>query len=264
MTTSLPTQKEALSTLVHLKNASMRYSNGVTAIEGLNLTLNSGDFVALVGPSGCGKSTLLRLIAGLIEGTTDEAKVHGLTPTQALKRSEAGFVFQSPTLLPWRNVQGNVQLPFELKSDSTNHQFSAVNEILQRVGLEDFTEAYPHELSGGMKMRVSLARALVTKPKLLLMDEPFGALDEITRERLNMDLVALWIKDRPTVFFVTHNVYEAVFLSQRVLVMSRRPGRIVDDIAVPFTYPRLASLRADPHFARLAGQVSESLSGAMT
>lgn len=248
---------------VQLKNVSMRYPNGVTAIEGLNLTLDNSDFVSLVGPSGCGKSTLLRLIAGLIESTSGESQVHGLTPVQALKHSEIGFVFQSPTLLPWRNVEGNVQLPLELKSGSIDQQLLATHEILERVGLTDFTKAFPHELSGGMKMRVSLARALVTKPKLLLMDEPFGALDEITRERLNMDLTTFWTKDRPTILFVTHNIYEAVFLSQRVLVMSRRPGRIVDDIAVPFAYPRLASLRAAPHFVNLTSQVSESLSGAM-
>lgn len=241
----------------------MRYPNGVTAIESVHLTLTRGAFVALVGPSGCGKSTMLRLIAGLIHGTTGQIQIHERAPTQALKRFETGFVFQSPTLLPWRSVRSNVELPLELNAETSAKNF-AVSEILERVGLADFADAFPHELSGGMKMRASLARALVTKPELLLMDEPFGALDEITRERLNMDLAGLWLKDRPTILFVTHNVYEAAFLSERVLIMSRRPGRIVDDIAVPFAYPRGASLRADPHFARLTGRISESLSGAMT
>lgn len=238
----------------------MVFPGGLEALQGIHLELQAGEFVSLVGPSGCGKSTVLRMMAGLLQPTTGDVTVAGLHPRRARReKQDVSFVFQEATLLAWRSVRDNVRLPLELRGIPARQASESVQTLLALVGLTEFEDAYPRQLSGGMRMRASIARALVTRPDLLLMDEPFGSLDEITRQRLNEDLLALWMRDRWTALFVTHNVYEAVFLGGRVLVMSARPGRLVGDFDVPFQYPRPGTLRADPDFARLAGKVSDCL-----
>ncbi|MCE2447904.1 MAG: ABC transporter ATP-binding protein [Candidatus Latescibacteria bacterium] len=194
------------------------FPSGVQALRDLDLEISRGQFVSIVGPSGCGKSTFLRLVAGLDQPTSGELRVEGHDPLGL------AFVFQDATLLPWRSVAHNITLPLELRREAADER---VAQTLELVGLTDFAAAYPAQLSGGMRMRVSIARALVTRPQILLLDEPFGALDEITRQRLNEELLRLWQEDRWTGLFVTHNVSEAVFLSQRVLVMSARPGHLL-------------------------------------
>ena len=219
-----------------------------------------GQFVSIVGPSGCGKSTLLRLVAGLVAPTRGTLEVAGEPPAVARRdRARLSFVFQDATLLPWRSVRANVRLPLELSRSRAGDDEARVDEALALVGLSDFAGRYPSELSGGMRMRVSLARALAIEPELLLLDEPFGALDDITRQALNEELMNLWFKRRWTALFVTHNIAEAVFLSERILVMSPRPGRIVADLSVPFAMPRTAALRSQAEFARLTGDVSRTL-----
>ena len=245
------------SPLVVARRLGKRFANDIEALLGVDLDILGGEFVSIVGPSGCGKSTLLRLIAGLIPLSSGDLTVDQLPPVEARRqRQELAYVFQEATLLPWRTVAGNVLLPLELRNQRDP---AFVDQILELVGLADFARAYPSQLSGGMRMRVSIARALVTRPDLLLLDEPFGALDEITRQRLNEELLRLWEEERWTGIFVTHNVYEAVFLSQRVLVMSPRPGRLIADIAVPFAHPRDPDLRTAPEFNRIAAEVSHQL-----
>jgi NitT/TauT family transport system ATP-binding protein len=235
----------------------------VAALDGLDLRVRQGEFVSLLGPSGCGKSTALRLIAGLTEpssGTIEWDRQHAVSRT----RSHAlGFVFQEPTLMPWATVAANVRLPFKLEGASAKETLPRVGAALARVGLKGFEQRYPRELSGGMKMRVSVARALVTEPRLLLMDEPFAALDEITRFRLNNDLLALWQSLGKTIIFVTHSVFESVYLSQRVLVMSDRPGRIVAELRIDAPVSRDESFRTSGSYAAACRQVSEALSRAM-
>ncbi|MEO8377772.1 MAG: ABC transporter ATP-binding protein [Candidatus Sumerlaeota bacterium] len=237
------------------QSLSLTFGNGVQALRDVSFDIEQSSFVSLLGPSGCGKSTLLRIIAGLIAPTSGTL---GGDAGSAAHRNELSFVFQSPALLPWRTVTQNVQLPLELArvEDAVSQR---VMEMIELVGLREFAGAYPHELSGGMQMRTSLARALVTKPRLLLLDEPFGALDDITRQRLNEELLALWGRDKFTAIFVTHNVSEAVFLSQRVMVMSPRPGRIHETFGIPFEYPRDRELRATAPFAQLSGMLSNSI-----
>jgi NitT/TauT family transport system ATP-binding protein len=239
------------NSVITAEKLNLTYASGVKSLEDISLTLKHGEFVSLVGPSGCGKSTLLKIIAKLLHPSSGALNVSN--------EKNLSFVFQAPTLLPWRSVLDNIALPLELTGLGKSERLEKARALLPRVGLEEFANAYPNQLSGGMRMRVSIARALVTDPDLLLMDEPFAALDEITREKLNSDLLDLWTKQKCTVLFVTHNVYEAAFLSTRVLVMSRRPGRIVDDIAVPFAYPRNITLRATSEFAALTGHISQSL-----
>lgn len=226
---------------------------GVQALRDLNLEISRGQFVSIVGPSGCGKSTFLRLVAGLDAPTSGQLRVSDHDPLGL------AFVFQDATLLPWRSVERNVTLPLELRRQADD---AHVAQTLELVGLTDFAAAYPAQLSGGMRMRVSIARALVTRPQILLLDEPFGALDEITRQRLNEELSRLWQEDRWTGLFVTHNVSEAVFLSQRVLVLSARPGRLLADIPIPFPYPRSPYLRSAPEFIRLVNGISRQLARA--
>jgi NitT/TauT family transport system ATP-binding protein len=251
--------------LLRLAGISKTFNNGVTALAGIDLTIRPGEFVSLLGPSGCGKSTLLKLIADLTQpssGTIDwpQSAYDALgTPEPAL-----GFVFQEPTLLPWRTVSDNVHLPLLLAGVSKRDAKDRVDEVLALVGLSAFADAHPRQLSGGMKMRVSIARALVTKPKILLMDEPFAALDEITRIKLNDDLLELFAKRGLTVIFVTHSVYESVYLSSRIVVMSSRPGRISADIPIEAHYPRNEEYRTSTLYNERCRFVSAALRHAMT
>ncbi len=243
--------------LLCLRGVGKVFSNGVTALSDVDMAIREGDFVSLLGPSGCGKSTALRLIAGLstpTSGTIDRPGSTGDT---------VGFVFQEPTLLPWASVFDNVWLPLRLKGVSRAEAAPAVMEMLARVHLDKFAAAVPRELSGGMKMRVSIARALVTKPRVLLMDEPFAALDEVTRFKLNNDLLDLWQDQRFTTVFVTHSVFESVFLSNRVIVMAARPGRVFEELAVDAPYPRNEAFRTSPVYTALCKQASDMLAGAI-
>ncbi len=246
--------------LLMLRGVGKTFSNGVTALSGVDLTIREGDFLSLLGPSGCGKSTALRLIAGLSTPTAGLLDWRG-SPWR--NSSAVGFVFQEPTLLPWASVFDNVWLPLRLKGVSRMKAAPAIREMLSRVGLSTFEEAVPRELSGGMKMRVSIARALVTKPRLLLMDEPFAALDEITRFKLNADLLDLWQEQRFTTIFVTHSVFESVFLSNRIVVMAARPGRVFREIDVGAAYPRDEAFRTSPEYAALCREASGVLADAM-
>jgi NitT/TauT family transport system ATP-binding protein len=249
--------------LVILEGVQKYYASRALALEDINFAVRAGEFISLVGPSGCGKSTLLRLIAGLGEATAGQVLVGGLPPARARReRGDMAFVFQDATLLPWRTVQGNVEFPLEIKGVSKIQRRAAAREALTTVGLLETGRRYPRQLSGGMRMRVSIARALTTKPRLLLMDEPFGALDEITRQRLNGELLRIVALAGWTVVFVTHNVFEAVFLSTRVLVMSRQPGRIIGDIAIGLPAPREPELRTTAAFSGYAAQVMRLLAQA--
>jgi NitT/TauT family transport system ATP-binding protein len=243
-------------TIVSLRNVGKTFESGMVALDGLSLDVNSGEFVSLLGPSGCGKSTALRIVAGL------SAPSAGTVEWPA-GDSKIGFVFQEPTLMPWADVTANVRLPLKLAHAGGALSQIAVRQAIARVGLTEFTHSYPRELSGGMKMRTSIARALVTEPQLLLMDEPFAALDEITRFKLNNDLLRLWQDLRRTVIFVTHSVFESVYLSQRIVVMTPRPGRVFADIAIPASYPRDESFRTSAEYVDYCRQVAEALSKAM-
>ena len=246
---------------VSLRGVTKAYDNGVMALGLLDLEIGKGEFVSLLGPSGCGKSTALRLIAGLsapTSGAVGIASHAGRTrPGQSI-----GFVFQEPTLMPWTSVHENVRLPLKLAHVPAAEADTRVGEALAQVGLSEFADAFPRELSGGMKMRVSLARALVTDPDILLMDEPFAALDEITRFRLNNDLLALWRNLQKTVIFVTHSVFESVYLSQRIVLMTPRPGRVFTEIAIPAPYPRDERFRTSPEYAGYCRIVSNALAPA--
>lgn len=234
------------------------FAGGVVALKGMSLRVNEGDFVSLLGPSGCGKSTALRLIAGLAEPTSGRIEWNGDGGAGGI-----GVVFQEPTLMPWTTVARNVFLPFRLRGRSFASVRDEVFEALRLVGLEGFPDAYPRELSGGMKMRVSIARAMVTRPRLILMDEPFAALDEIARFRLNDDLLEMKEKTGCTVIFVTHSVFESVFLSERILVMTSRPGRVVRELVVDEAYPRGAAFRTSPECAAHARAASDALRATM-
>jgi NitT/TauT family transport system ATP-binding protein len=249
--------------LIVVDRVGKQYANGTVALEDISFQVSDGEFVSLVGPSGCGKSTILRMIAGLGAITSGDILFEGLPPDRARKeRSDLAFVFQDATLMPWRDVIGNVELPLELRGMSKELRRKTCSEALETVGLAEVAHSYPRELSGGMRMRVSLARALAAHPRVLLMDEPFGALDEITRQRLNDELLRLCALAGWTVAFVTHNVFEAVFLSSRILVMSQRPGRIVADVPVDLPYPRVPAMRTSPEYSRLVGRVVGLLEGA--
>jgi NitT/TauT family transport system ATP-binding protein len=232
---------------------SMVFPDGTHALSETTFDVRAGEFVAVVGPSGCGKSTLLRIASGLNQASSGKVDVD---------RTSLGYVFQDATLLQWRNVLRNVELLAELEKVPPGERRQRAADAIQLVGLTGFEQKYPKQLSGGMKMRASLARSLVLDPKVFLFDEPFGALDEITRERLNDELIGLFQRKGFAGLFITHSINEAVFLSTRVLVMSARPGRIVGDFAVPFEYPRSPELRFEPAFAALCGQVSAELRGA--
>jgi NitT/TauT family transport system ATP-binding protein len=243
---------------IEVLSAEKIYSNGTRALLPVNLTINQGEFVTLLGPSGCGKSTLLKMIAGLVE-PSDGKLMLWRKDSREKAQVPLSFVFQEATLMPWSNVHNNVRLPLDLAGVPRAEANTRVSEALELVGLGKFAKVLPRELSGGMQMRVSIARGLVTRPKLLLMDEPFGALDEITRNRLDSDLLRLWREQGLTVVFVTHSIHEAVFLSQRVIMMAARPGRVVEDIAINEPFPRDEDFRVSPTFARYARQLQDSL-----
>jgi len=241
---------------IELNHVSKVYSNGTVALHDMNLAIQDAEFVSLVGPSGCGKSTVLRIIAGL--GQMNSGSIDWGVCDRKL-----AFVFQEAALMPWATVQDNVRLPLKLAGTSKKYTEVLVQQAIQRVGLSGFERSYPRELSGGMKMRVSIARALVTKPNVLLMDEPFGALDEITRSKLNRDVLDLWSQHHWTVVFVTHNIYEAVYLSNRVIVMAARPGRVVADIAIDAPYPRNEEFRTSLLYNEYCREVSQCLMATM-
>jgi NitT/TauT family transport system ATP-binding protein len=248
--------------VVALKRVGKTFANGVTALERLDLDVRRGEFVSLLGPSGCGKSTALRIIAGLSEPTNGTVQWHEAEVANDTAPRRIGFVFQEPTLMPWATVAANVRLPLKLAGlDPSSH--ARVDAAVARVGLSGFAQSYPRELSGGMKMRTSIARALVTEPNLLLMDEPFAALDEITRFRLNNDLLALWQSLGKTVVFVTHSVFESVYLSQRIVVMTSRPGRVFTELLIDAPYPRDERFRTSADYVGHCRQVSEALTHAI-
>lgn len=245
---------------IEVLSAEQTYPNGTQALLPVDLQIPAGQFVTLLGPSGCGKSTLLKMIAGLLEPSDGKILIWR-KPIGALKEGAGrlSFVFQEATLMPWANVRSNVRLPLELAGIAREQADARVTEALELVGLGRFDQALPKELSGGMQMRVSIARGLVTKPDLLLMDEPFGALDEITRNRLDSDLLSLWQKQGLTVVFVTHSIAEAVYLSQRVIVMAARPGRVVEDVIIDEPYPRGPDFRVSQPFAQMARYLQDAL-----
>ncbi len=242
--------------IVSLRDVGKTFDSGTVALDGLSLDVRDGEFVSLLGPSGCGKSTALRIIAGLSAPSAGAVAWPG-------GAGKIGFVFQEPTLMPWADVAANVRLPLKLAQTDDAQASAAVRQALEQVGLAEFVNAFPRELSGGMKMRASIARALVTEPHVLLMDEPFAALDEITRFKLNNDLLTLWQALRRTVIFVTHSVFESVYLSQRIVVMTPRPGRVFADIAIPAPYPRDERFRTSADYAGYCRTVSEALGQAM-
>jgi NitT/TauT family transport system ATP-binding protein len=246
--------------IVSLRNVGKTFERGTVALADLNLDVREGEFVSLLGPSGCGKSTALRIIAGLSAPTAGTVRWPAGETGDA---GQVGFVFQEPTLMPWADVAANVRLPMRLAHADPAASQTAVARVLARVGLIDVAQSYPRELSGGMRMRVSIARALVTEPRLILMDEPFAALDEITRFKLNIDLLTLWQELRRTVIFVTHSVFESVYLSQRIVVMTPHPGRVAAEVAVDAPYPRDERFRTSADYAGYCRLVSEALGKAM-
>jgi NitT/TauT family transport system ATP-binding protein len=255
VTTTAPTKKAKSSepssgTLLDFRNVAMQFPNGTIALQGVDLTVNRGEFVTVVGPSGCGKSTLLRIASGLETASEGTAEVD---------TDRIGYVFQDATLLPWRTVEKNVELLAELHGESKSSRSAKAKEAIELVGLKGFESSLPKQLSGGMRMRTSLARSLTLEPELFLFDEPFGALDEITRERLNDELLRLFVEKEFAGLFITHSVSEAVYLSTKVIVMSGRPGSIVDTFDVPFPMPREPDIRFTPAFAELVGKVSHAL-----
>jgi NitT/TauT family transport system ATP-binding protein len=238
---------------VRIGNLHHRFATGTQALAGIDLFVRTGELLSIIGPSGCGKSTLLRIVAGLEPPSEGQVSVHHDVAAGA--GPGIGMVFQQPTLMPWTSVEANVRLPLDLRGMPAAEASRRARLVLSQVGLTEFAEAYPRELSGGMQMRASLARALVTEPGLLLMDEPFGALDEITRARLDRDLLDLQARRTLTVLFVTHSIYEAVYLSSRVVVMSPRPGRIAGELAVDEPSPRGDAFRTSERFAQLCARL---------
>jgi NitT/TauT family transport system ATP-binding protein len=248
--------------VIDIRNLSLTFQTADTPVQALsdiNLQVGAGEFVSLIGPSGCGKTTLMRIVADLEQPTGGMALVNGMTPQEARLKRAYGYVFQAPALYPWRNVLGNVTLPHEIFGLSKAEREQKAKRYLDLVGLSGFEKKFPWQLSGGMQQRVSIARALSFDPAILLMDEPFGALDEITRDRMNEELLSIWRKTRKTVIFVTHSIDEAVLLSTRIVVMSARPGRIIDVIASTLPPDRSIETRESPEALALAHRVREGL-----
>lgn len=249
---------------IEIENVSMRYqadSSDVLAVQNVSLSIAKGEFVSLLGPSGCGKTTLLRLMADLLQPTSGTVKVAGGTPREARLSQKYGIVFQSPVLYDWRKVKDNVTLPLELMKVGKAERKRKAEELLELVGLESFSDKYPWQLSGGMQQRVSIARALAMQPEILLMDEPFSALDEFSRERLNEELLNIWKKINSTVVFVTHSISESVFLSDRVFVLSPHPGRLSAVVDIPLPRPRTKAMRNSPEFFQLIAKIRDSFEG---
>jgi NitT/TauT family transport system ATP-binding protein len=246
--------------VVELEGVSKEFAHGKTvALQGIDLTIGKGEFVSLIGPSGCGKSTLLRIIGDLIEPSGGRVTVHGKTARQAREDRDYGIVFQNAVLYDWRTVSKNIALPLEMLGWDRARRSERIKEMIELVELTGFEDHHPWQLSGGMQQRVSIGRALSFSPALLLMDEPFGALDEMTRERLNMELLRIWEETGSTIVFVTHSISEAVFLSTRVVVMSPRPGRISEILEIDLPQPRTSGLREDPRFFELVTELREAL-----
>ena len=245
----------------YLRRTGSRGKQSFAALGPIDVHVPDGQFVALIGPSGCGKSTVLHLLAGLDEPTTGEVQINGQPPRELQSQHALGIAFQEHALLPWRTVEGNLRLPFEVAGlPSTKERIEdRIQELIALVGLRGFEHARPSELSGGMRQRVAIARALALQPKLLLLDEPFGALDAVTRRRMNFELERIWLESRPTTVMVTHSVEEAVLLADRILVLTERPGRVRIDTLVPFARPRPAALMRTPEFHRLADELTASL-----
>jgi NitT/TauT family transport system ATP-binding protein len=248
--------------MIELSGLTKRYGEGQTILDSVNLTITKGEFVSIIGPSGCGKSTVLKLIAGLAVPTSGTICVDGMTPKNA--RKLISFIFQDATLLPWRTVAQNVGLGLELEGIGKIPRNQKTSQLIELVGLQHMADAYPRELSGGMKMRASIARALATSPRLLLMDEPFAALDEMSRDRLNEEVLRLRTEQNWTAVFVTHSVAEAVFLSTRIVVLAPNPGRVHAEFPIDLPATRTADLRETPEFESLVMQVSHSLRMALT
>ena len=244
---------------IDLRSVCKRFRNAAVALENISLTVQRGEFVTFLGPSGCGKSTLLRLISGLSPLTNGEARVNGMTPVNA--RELMSFIFQDATLLPWRTVERNVGLGLELEFAAREARKERVAKMLELVGLGQVAQRYPRQLSGGMKMRVSIARALVSRPRILLMDEPFAALDEMTRDRLNEELLRLYEEQKWTVLFVTHSVAEAVFLSSRIVILAAHPGRVAHEVPVDLPWPRTSATRESTGFEEMVTHTSRLLRG---
>ncbi len=247
------------STLVQIEDVSMVFPTGTVALQNASLDIAPGEFISLIGPSGCGKTTLLRLMADLIKPSAGKISIGGKSPTEARKSRAYGYVFQAPTLMEWRTVLQNVMLPLEIMGFPKAEHKPRAEKMLELVGLEKFAHQYTWQLSGGMQQRVSIARALSFDPQLIFMDEPFGALDEITRENLNLELLRLWRETGKTIVFVTHSIPEAVFLSTRIVVMTPRPGKIETVIPVNLPQPRDFDTRETPEFFRIATEVRETL-----
>jgi NitT/TauT family transport system ATP-binding protein len=252
---------DALAPMIALEGVSKRYGNGQEVLASLELKVEKGEFVTLIGPSGCGKSTVLKLVSGLSPANSGTVRVDGMQPKDA--RETIAYIFQDATLLPWRTVRQNVALGLELEGMGREGREEKTAALLELVGLGHVAKAYPRELSGGMKMRVSIARALATNPRVLLMDEPFAALDEMSRDRLNEELLRLRDEQKWTALFVTHSVAEAVFLSTRVVVLAPNPGRICADLSIDLPSPRTADLRSTPRFEGIVGHVSATLRKAL-
>ena len=244
--------------LLELDNVGKTFSGDVVALQGMSLRVQEGDILSLLGPSGCGKSTVLRLIADLMKPTGGRIRWSGSD-----RKGSIGFVFQEPTLMPWATVEKNVWLPFRLGGDSFSSRREDIHKCLELVGLQEFAGSYPRELSGGMRMRVSIARALVTRPRIMLMDEPFAALDEITRFKLNNDLLEIREAIGCTIIFVTHSVFESVFLSNRIAVMATRPGRVVEEVDIDVPYPRNEDYRTSGTYVEFCRKTSDALGLAM-
>ncbi|WP_019152528.1 ABC transporter ATP-binding protein [Robertmurraya massiliosenegalensis] len=258
------TLTQNIRTEIELEHVSMRYQTDkseVLALDNVTVDIRKGEFVSLLGPSGCGKTTLLRIMADLIQPTSGEIKVAGGTAKEARLAQKYGIVFQSPVLYDWRKIKNNVSLPLEMMGVDKNERDKRVANLLELVGLSDFKEKYPWQLSGGMQQRVAIARALAIEPEILLMDEPFSALDEFSRERLNEELLSIWSKVKNTVVFVTHSIPEAIFLSDRVFVLSPHPGRLSTVVEIPLSRPRTKEMRNSYEFYELISNIRDSFEG---